>query len=68
MPSIKVRTLLAASLLISLSGIVLAHACLILIYGQVQIYEHSKPGLVADIVILSGCFLFGLERLWASMK
>lgn len=67
-PPISIFPLLAALLLIALSGLILYHFCLILIHGQVIIYEHSKLVVVLEIVLLFGCFLFGLERLWASLR
>lgn len=51
-------------LIIALSGFILAHLCLMLIAGPVLIYEDIKPVLIIEIVLIAGCFLLGIDRLW----
>jgi hypothetical protein len=62
------RELIGDLLLIALSGFILAHLCLILIAGPVTIYEDLKPVLITEIVLVAGCFLLGLDRLWYDSK
>jgi hypothetical protein len=62
------RELIGDLLTICLSAFILAHLCLILVYGEVRILEENRSLLIGEIVLVGGCLLLGIDRLWYDMK